>query len=135
MAYTDNFRTQHDDILRVAGEITDKLKKEPDAAVLRKLLSTLAGKVNFHLAMEDKALYPRLMETKDAGTKTLATRFMTEMGSLGGVFTAYNSKWQISAIRSDPAGFSKETQAVFSALAKRIARENAELYPLADRST
>lgn len=132
MGYTDKFRNQHNDILLVAGEITKKLKTEPDAMVLRKLLSNLAGKINFHLAMEDKALYPRLMERKDSDAKLMATKFMQEMGGLGQVFAVYNSKWQASAIRSDPTGFSTETRTVFSALANRIARENSELYPLAD---
>lgn len=134
MGFTDKFRTQHDEILAIAGEITEKLKGkgEPDAAVLRKMLSNLAGKVNFHLAMEDKALYPRLMEHTDGKAKSLAGKFMKEMGGLAQVFTDYNAKWQASAIKSDPAAFSEETRKVFGALAHRIARENAELYPLAD---
>lgn len=133
MGFTDKFRVQHDEILAIAGEITEKLKaREPDAAVLRKMLSNLAGKVNFHLAMEDKALYPRLMEHKDGKAKVLAGKFMKEMGGLAQVFTEYNAKWQVTAIKADPAAFSEETRKVFGALAHRISRENAELYPLAD---
>jgi hypothetical protein len=85
--------------------------------------------------MEDQALYPRLMERKDSDAKEMATRFMTEMGGLGKAFTTYNDKWQVSAIRNDPAGFASETQTVFGALSKRIGRENAELYPLADKAS
>jgi Hemerythrin HHE cation binding domain len=135
MGYTDKFRSQHSDILEVVGDITQNIKVQADAAVLRRMLSNLAGKLNLHLAMEDKALYPRLMEMKDGDAKEVATRFMTEMGGLGGAFAAYNNKWQVSVIRKDPAGFSKESHAVFSALGKRIARENADLYPLADRAS
>jgi iron-sulfur cluster repair protein YtfE (RIC family) len=135
MGFTDKFRSQHNEILVVAKEMTAELKGTADAAVLRKLLSNLAGKLNFHLAMEDQALYPRLMERKDSDAKAMATRFMTEMGGLGKVFTTYNEKWQVSVIRKDPAGFAGETQAVFAALTKRIARENTELYPLADRAS
>jgi hypothetical protein len=135
MGFTDKFKGQHDEILAIAGEITDKLKRKPDPAAIRKLLSNLAGKVNFHLAMEDKALYPRLMEHKDASAKALATKFMKDMGGLAQVFTDYNNKWQVSAIKSDPDGFSTETRKVFGALAHRISRENAELYPLADAAS
>jgi len=134
MGFTDKFRTQHNEILVIAKEMTTELKGEADAAVLRKLLSNLAGKLNFHLAMEDQALYPRLLERKDADAKKMAKQFMTEMGGLGKVFTTYNDKWQVSAIRNDPAGFAGETAAVFAALTKRIQRENTELYPLADRT-
>ena len=135
MGFTDKFKGQHDEILAIAGEIQEKLKGTPDAAAIRKLLSNMAGKVNFHLAMEDKALYPRLMEHKDASAKALAGKFMKEMGGLAQVFTDYNNKWQVSAIKSDPAGFSNETRKVFGALSHRISRENSELYPLADAAS
>ena len=135
MGFTDQFRTQHDDILRAAGEISGHLKGQVDPAAVRKLLSAFAGKVNFHLAMEDEALYPRLMQDGDASVKTRAAKFKDEMGGLGQVFSAYNTKWQVSAIKADPEGFGNETRKVFGALAKRIERENNELYPLADKSS
>ena len=131
MSFTDKFRQQHEEILGIVGELNEKMKANADAQVLRTVLSNLAGKLNFHLAMEDKALYPRIMKM-DAAASTLATRFMEEMGGLGEVFTTYNNRWQASAIRSDPSGFAAESRKVFVALGKRIARENAELYPLAD---
>ena len=134
MSFTDKFRQQHVEILGIVGELNDKLKAKADAQVLRSVLSNLAGKLNFHLAMEDKALYPRIM-TKDAKANALATKFMNEMGDLGDAFAAYNNTWQAAAIRKDPAGFAAETRKVFNALGKRIARENAELYPLADSSS
>jgi hypothetical protein len=133
MGFTDKFRTQHEEILAVAGEITGKLKGKPDATEIRKLLSNLAGKVNFHLAMEDKALYPRLMQSKGSGAQAMATKFQNEMGGLAEVFTNYNNKWQVSAIRSDADGFAEQTRKVLGALAHRISRENADLYPLADK--
>jgi hypothetical protein len=132
MGFTDKFRVQHDEILALTREITASLKPQPDAVAVRKLLSSLAGKVNFHLAMEDKALYPRLALQKDSRAQALATKFMADMGGLADVFMAYNNKWQVSAIKTDPDGFSHETRKVFGALAHRIQRENTELYPLAD---
>jgi hypothetical protein len=135
MSFTDKFRVQHNEILAIATEITKSIDAKAEAAVTRKMLSGLAGKLNFHLAMEDKALYPRLMEKKGSDANAMATKFMHEMGGLGDAFTAYNNKWQVSAIRNDPVGFSRETRAVFSALSQRIARENRELYPLADSAS
>lgn len=133
MGFTDKFRVQHDEILALAGEITSELKGKADAGVMRKLLSNLAGKVNFHLAMEDKALYPRLMQQDEQANK-MAARFQKEMGGLAGVFIEYTNKWPLAAIKSDPAGFAAETRKVFGALAHRIERENTQLYPLADRA-
>lgn len=133
MNFTDKFRQQHDEILQMVSELNTQLKAKADAQVLRTTLSSLAGKLNFHLAMEDKALYPRLMKTEGAA-QTTARKFIDEMGGLADVFQAYNNKWQVSAIRTDPAGFASETHKVFVALGKRIARENADLYPLADKA-
>ena len=131
MSFTTKFRQQHDEILAAVGELNQQLKANADAQVLRGVLSNLAGKLNFHLAMEDKALYPRIMKM-DATAHAMATRFMEDMGGLSAAFMAYNNRWQVSAIRSDPEGFAADTRKVFTALGKRIARENAELYPLAD---
>ena len=135
MGFTDKFRVQHDEILALAGQITEQLKR-PDADVpaVRKLLSILAGKVTFHLAMEDKALYPRMMAAKGTEAEALAARFQKEMGGLARVFIDYNTRWQVSAIRGDMAKFTDETRKVFGALAHRISRETAELYPAADRA-
>lgn len=132
MSFTDKFRQQHEEILGIVGELNAKLKEKADAQELRGVLSNLAGKLNFHLALEDKALYPRIMKA-DAKANAMATKFMEEMGNLGDSFAAYNNKWQATAIRKDPEGFAAETRKVFTALGKRIARENAELYPLADK--
>lgn len=134
MGYTDKFRVQHDDILRVAGEITEMLKGKADPAAVRRALSGLVGKVNFHLAMEDEALYPRLVQAKDPVVQQRAGKFQKEMGGLGRVFTEYHGKWQLAAIRADLPGFAEDTRKVFGALTKRIERENAELYPLADKA-
>lgn len=133
MSFTDRFRQQHDDILAIVGEIQKLLKGDADAQALRTLLSNLAGKLNFHLAMEDQALYPRIMKL-DEKSGAVARKFAAEMGGLAQDFAAYNTKWQVSAIRSDPARFASETREMFVTLGKRVARENAELYPLADRA-
>lgn len=135
MGFTDKFKVQHNEILAVAKELTQQIGAKAEPATLRKLLSNLAGKLSFHLAMEDDALYPRLIDGKDAKAKEMARRFKDEMGGLGGAFAAYNAKWQLSAIKADPAGFAEESQAVFTALKKRIQRENTELYPLAETTT
>jgi hypothetical protein len=133
MGFTDKFRQQHDEILGLAGEVQKMMKAKADAQELRTVLSSLAGKLNFHLAMEDKALYPRVM--KIGGTaQAVAKRFVDEMGGLADQFAAFNNKWQVSAIRSDPSGFANEAHKIFNALGKRVARENAELYPLADQA-
>lgn len=137
MPYTDNFRRQHQEILAVVGEIQARLKPDVvrnDPKALRTLLSALAGKLSIHLAMEDKALYPRMIQADVENSGAMATAFQNEMGSIGQVFSAHNQKWQAGQIGADPGGFVRETQDLFGALGKRIERENSQLYPLADRA-
>lgn len=135
MAYTDNFRRQHQDLLGMVGEIVARMKAEPnDARGLRNLLSALAGKLTVHLAMEDNALYPRMAQVNVDNSRSVAQAFQQEMGGLAKAFADYNQKWQMNAIAADPAAFARDTHSVFAAIGRRIARENNELYPLADRA-
>ncbi len=137
MARTETFRRQHIELLAIAGEMTAILDAEAlkkDASAMRRLLSSLAGKLTVHLAMEDNGLYPRLLAHKDAKISATARSYVDEMGGIKTVFVAYLEKWpNEGAIRANPAVFIKETQAIFQALATRIAREDQELYDLVDR--
>jgi iron-sulfur cluster repair protein YtfE (RIC family) len=91
MAYTDNLRKQHNEIVQVVRDITVKLGNQPlDATGMRSLLSRLAGQVVFHLAMEDESLYPRLAASDDQTAKGTATKFMQEMGGVAEVFTSFS---------------------------------------------
>ncbi|MGI6557577.1 MAG: hemerythrin domain-containing protein [Limnochordia bacterium] len=133
MVRTARFRRQHDEIMAIVQEIsshlTDDLKK--DASQVPQLLSTLAGKLTVHLAMEDNALYPSLL--KDDQLRPLAERFMTEMGGISATFKEYVRKWpDAGAIEGRAAEFIQETKRVFATLTERIIREDQELYPLVD---
>ncbi len=137
MAYTDKFRRQHGELLNVVKSMAalldaDLLRK--DATEVRHLLSVLHGKLSVHLVMEDKSLYPRLLNHHDGQIRDTTQRFVDEMGTLAGVFKGYVSKWPTpSAIQADPAAFIAETSTVFEALGNRIKRENNELYVMADQ--
>jgi hypothetical protein len=136
MARTDSFRKQHDEIMAIAREINGMLGStigDEAAENIRALLSRLAGLVNLHLAMEDKALYPTLLAHSDASVAATARQFNEEMGSVAAAFVAYIKAWPTaSAIKADTARFTTESKAIFNALSKRIHRENVELYVLLD---
>ena len=136
MARTDTFRKHHEDILAVAREINGLLGStiaDDAAEKIRSLLSRLAGLVNLHLAVEDKALYPALLSHTDASVAATARRFSDEMGSLAASFTAYIKAWPTgSLIKAEPVRFTTESKAIFNALSKRMHRENVELYVLLD---
>lgn len=134
---TDSFRQQHTDLLSIAGEIHKRLNVETlkkDASEVRSLLSKLAGKLSVHLAMEDNSLYPNLLKHQDASVRVIANGFIKEMGGIKDVLGGYTKKWATStSIQNDAAAFIKDTKDLFTALAKRIEKENNDLYSLVDR--
>ena len=136
MSKTKSFRDQHDDLLKIVSEISAHLNVDElsnDASEVRSLLSKLLGKLNVHLSMEDKALYPKLLEHSDERVKSMAKRFIDEMGGIGKAVKAYKDKWPSALqIQKDPSDFIEQTKGIFDALAKRIEKENNELYKAVD---
>lgn len=134
---TEVFRNQHADIINIVKEVEQNGlapgKLPANAAKVRVLLNKLSGKVSIHLAMEDDALYPRLLQHQDAEVKNKAKKFIDEMGGIKNAYLDYNKKWTQSAIEMDSPAFVKETTGLFGALGDRIKRENNDLYALVDK--
>lgn len=138
MAITDSFRQHHTELLQIATEMSRHLNAEQlkkDANEIRSMLSKLSGKLNVHLTMEDKSLYPSLLNHTDPNLKLIANRFIKEMGGIKEVFGGYLKKWPTpSSIQANAAEFVAETKNIFSALSKRIEKEDKELYSLVDKA-
>ena len=136
MAMTDAYRKQHNELLDLAGKLSGKLVKEEvikSADEIINVLSQFASKLNMHLTMEDKALYPKLMTSTNPKTAQTAREYMTEMGGIKQVVEKYISSWSLSKnIISEPQKFIDESKGIVSALKARIDKENNILYPLAD---
>jgi hemerythrin-like domain-containing protein len=137
MNRTDRYRNAHAGLVKKVKEISgylDPVKLRQDATQVRTLLSAFFGNLRHHLGMEDRALYPELMNSTDPDVKSLAEKFHAEMGGIRDVVEAYAKKWSTaSAIQADPSGFVQETKSLFDALATRIEKENNELYVAADK--
>jgi iron-sulfur cluster repair protein YtfE (RIC family) len=136
MPRTELFRQQHESIIALAQEITWRLDPSVLASNARDtwmLLSTLSGKLGTHLAMEDRSLYPSLLNHSDQKVKHTAREFITEMGTISQAYSSYKVKWATSSsIQEAPDIFVKETRQIFSALRQRVDKENKILYPLLD---
>lgn len=135
MALIDAYLKQHVELLDIAGQISKKLTTSDiasDGKSIVDLLVLLAGKLSFHLAMEDKSLYPAILNSQDVAAKQTAQKFIDEMGGITKIFEGYRAKWVTAAnIQANPAGFIEETKGLFKALGDRITREEKELYILA----
>ena len=136
MDYTKLGRAQHDELLDIAAKIAAHLHVDElmnDDSEVLSLLAVLLGKLSVHLEMEDQILYPKLLGQADEETKSVARRFIAEMGGIGNSIDAYEKKWlPASEIQKDPSGFIEQTKSVFDVLAARIEKENNEMYELLD---
>jgi hemerythrin-like domain-containing protein len=136
MNKTDRYRQQHDELLEIATEITGYLNESTvaqEAPKVRSLLSRLLAKLKIHLAMEDKNLYPSLLQCGDQKVSGMAKSFMDEMSGIGQAVTEYQMKWSSPMqIQSAPRDFIEHTKGIFQALKDRIDKENNELYVAAD---
>jgi hemerythrin-like domain-containing protein len=134
---TEAFRKQHGEVLKLVEEMSANMDVgalERDAAAIRRLLSALAAKLTMHLAMEDKVLYPQMLQHPKHEIQKLARAYSKEMGGITDAFTAYLARWPSpETIQHAAAEFVRETNAIFKALRKRIEKEDSELYPLVDK--
>ncbi|MEL7188106.1 MAG: hemerythrin domain-containing protein [Pseudomonadota bacterium] len=137
MIRTSNLRRQHETLLVLAKELkatAAKIETRDHAAAASTGLAKLTGLLRMHLVVEDRSLYPALLNCQDPQVAALAARFVTEMGGLGEDYFAFVDRWNCaSVIFEQRDDFKSEYQAIFSALEARIEREKNELYPLADK--
>jgi Hemerythrin HHE cation binding domain len=137
MSKTEKFRETHKELIEMVGQLQPLLnpaKLSKESAQARSLLGQFAAKLNMHLAMEDKALYPQLLQHKDPLVQAKAKAFMDQMGGIKDAFTAYMGKYPSAhAIEAAATAFISDTEGLIKVLAKRIQSEDSDLYALVDR--
>lgn len=136
MRYTEHFRTQHDAISMIASQIMSRLTKESGAEQHSQtllMIGEMIGKLKSHLLFEDQFLYPALQKSKNPDLQKMAASFQEQMGGLAELVQEYWTKWNMpGAVAKDSSAFTTATKDLLTLLAKRIDRENNELYELAD---
>jgi len=105
---------------------------EQDVPAVRKLVAQFTGKLAVHGAMENEALYPRLLTHPDETIRTKAAQLLKEVDGIYDAFQAFARDWSQEAIQAQPQGYVLEVKRLFGLLGKRMARENTELHPMAD---
>ncbi len=132
------FHAQHADLYRLIDQIETLLRTSATASpaeAIRAAFHQLSAKLRLHLALEDDALYPRLIREGDASLTRLAQQFQQEMSGLRDAYEAFLSQWlHTGAFSRDPQGFATAVETLFAPLKNRLRREDAQLYPLADRA-
>jgi hypothetical protein len=129
---TSIYRRQHDELERLVMVLISQLP-EASAARLRACLAQLAGVLRIHLAMEEKNMYPRLLEHPDPMVRAAGIEYRQTMADLEPAFQSYYDAWTEEAIARSRAAFLKETKGLVMVLPNRIALENDKLYAMIDR--
>lgn len=136
MAYTQPFRDQQDDLISRSDEISKQLVEaylKNDASLVRDMISSLLVKIEIHLTVEEKALYPQLINSGNDKVSVVAKHFQKDGKNLAHLVTNYEGNWKSAlAISENPKKFIEETHQLLSLLSERIQKESNHLYKLAD---
>lgn len=134
MQITTKLRAEHNVILRLIDDFYVMLSApQPPAGInLLKFRTGFSKQLLAHLASEDMLLYPRMKQNPDAAVARTAHTFSTEMGGLLTAYKDWSGRWSSERLQGEWPQFVAETRELLGALAKRISRENAELYPLVE---
>ena len=134
MGITAKLREDHHDLLKLADDFRD-LIAQPDAPPSIDLVnfrSEFSRQLLAHLTREDWLLYPCLLQSSDRVIVATAQSFIDEMGGMLKALKAWVAIWPTERIFAEWATFGIETSNLLDALARRIVRENRELYPLVE---
>lgn len=130
-----NYLEQHDTITdeiqfiqsNISTDLTGELAYE-----LARHINILAGKLNIHLSMEDKYLYPSLLSKEDTINLSIED-YVKEMGGLAKEFSEfkdnYNTKQKLLLNKDS---FHKAAGNIMNKILVRIKKEENTIYKLID---
>jgi hypothetical protein len=134
---TARFARQHLELGRLAKLLLAELDTRTlavDASHARRSLATFSGQLRVHAAMEQEALYPRLLASSEASVVAKAQSLLADVGTVYEAFFDYLKAYPDAAsIEADPAEFSRRTMQTLYRLRVRMKREDDELYPLVEQ--
>ncbi len=123
-------KRQHDEISRVATQLSEAVGDENAPRQVARLRWQLARLLMTHLALEDRLLYPAAMHSSHDEARRTAMTMQQEMGDLAAHFSSYMTAWSDDRILREWPTFCAQTRAVLAALGDRVDCENRILYPL-----
>ncbi|WP_298398568.1 hemerythrin domain-containing protein [Sphingobium sp.] len=126
-------RLQHAEIGRAADRLAELTAIPDKPTTVGAIRWHLARLLMTHLALEDRILYPALLQADDADVRAATQTLQIDTGRLAEHFSLYMTAWSDDRIAREWPSFCRETHQMLSTLRKRIEREEETLYPLADQ--
>jgi hypothetical protein len=124
-------RGQHEAALKLVGTINERLAAK-DIPGVNAALTQLKNALLAHLELEDKKLYPALINAAEAkkNSSLASTTRMFSSNMVGITETLKSFLAKFEGKQFDPKAFETEWKAVVGALGARINSEEATLYPM-----
>ena len=132
---TSRIKSDHEALYAGMGELRRLVQAgvTGNAEALFAELKKLDATIKLHLAIEDRMLYPALVNAGDPKIAAIGKRFQHEMGGLAAAYEDFAARWDTaSRIAAHPQDFGQQLEAMLQALHARIQHEDRELLPLAE---
>ncbi len=128
----NSYLEQHKEAAGLVVDLEKRLQNvEGEAVGIMTTLTTLIGKLGYHISMEDKYIYPKAVESTNDDLKAVATKMQSDMAPIGEALGKYAKVWySADVIKKDPDTFVTETKGIIAALRNRIEVEEKDFYPL-----
>lgn len=131
------YRRQHGEIQAAIGTLSNLLRTHDAASRtfdIRVVLNELSSKVSDHLTLEDRILYPKLLDHGDARVRAAVEELRQELGGLHTVCDHYFKAWSnVTSIATRFPTFRSETRAMLARLEDRMRREDEVLRPVLEQ--
>ncbi len=123
---------QHKLLAEKASDILLMIKSNNTDNALEILnnLNNFSDKLEDHLIIEDKILYP-ILKLRSELMNNICEKYIAEIGGLRDQVSLFIKKWNSeSFIKENRNELANDAEMLFSTLLKRISKENNELFPL-----
>lgn len=133
----EKLKNDHHSILESVTELRKLIQAgvSENAIVIAKMIVSMSSAIKLHLAAEDQALYPVIVNSADPATSEIGKKFQAEVGGIAAAYMEFAGMWNLSdKVAENPGGFREHANSIFKALHQRIQLENRELYPLVERA-
>jgi hypothetical protein len=132
----DRFNILHEEhraLLRVGRALVETTRNylPSDQAALVQIRCDLAQRVNAHLVREAAIVLAPLRESPQAADQALARRYSEDLLKMRSESSAHYAKWSLPAALADISGYHDEVRKLVGGLARRIAWEEAVIFPAA----
>ena len=134
---THILKRQHGAATAMIEQLLDRSGRAPrdgDSEAMALQLTKLVSLLRLHFMQEDCTLYGPLLDSSDTDAARVARDYFEELHGLADTLDLFAYRWcDAAAIAAGIGRFRHELQMLCDALLRRIALEEAYLYPLLER--